>query len=52
MAEEKEKSKYGSGYIRQRKDGSWEGLYYAGVNEETGKKKRKSVFAKTRLEEA
>ena len=50
MAEEKEKSKYGSGYVRQRKDGSWEGLYYAGVNEETGKKKRKSVFAKTRLE--
>ena len=50
MDKEKERGKYGGGYVRQRKDGSWEGLYYAGINEETGKNKRKSVFGKTREE--
>lgn len=40
----------GDGSIRQRKDGTWEGRYSAGVNPGTGKVIRKSVYAKTRDE--
>ena len=42
----------GDGSIRQRKDGTWEGRYTAGVNPGTGKPIRKSVYGKTKLEVA
>ena len=37
------------GSIRQRKDGTWEARYTAGIKE-NGKQDRKSVYAKTRAE--
>jgi len=40
----------GSGSIRQRPDGKWEGRYYAGVHAGTGKPIRKSVYADTQSE--
>ena len=40
----------GTGTIRQRSDGYWEGRYCAGVNPETGKIIRKSVYGKTQKE--
>jgi integrase len=38
----------GEGYIRHRKDGSWEGQYTAGYDLKTGKIIRRSVYARTR----
>ena len=49
MSETKKRSN-GEGNVRERKDGRWEGMYSAGVNPETGKYIRKSVFAKTKEE--
>lgn len=49
MSENKKRSN-GEGNIRERTDGRWEGMYSAGVNAETGKYIRKSVFAKTKEE--
>jgi len=40
----------GSGSIRQRKDGTWEGRYSAGTNPGTGKPIRKSVYGATQRE--
>ena len=40
----------GSGSIRQRKDGSWEGRYSAGTNPGTGKQVQKSVYGATQRE--
>ena len=40
----------GSGSIRQRKDGTWEGRYSAGTNPGTGKPIRKSVYASSQRE--
>ena len=39
----------GEGTVRLRKDGRWEGTYIAGVDE-NGKKFRKNVLAKSKLE--
>ena len=50
MEEIKTKRSDGEGSIRQRKDGRWEGTYSVGVDEATGKRKRKNVLAKTREE--
>ena len=50
MEETKKKRADGEGSIRQRKDGRWEGTYSVGFDEETGKRKRKNVLAKTREE--
>ena len=40
----------GSGTIRQRKDGRWEGRYTAGFNPKTGKQVMHSVYGKTKRE--
>ncbi|MCL2003256.1 MAG: site-specific integrase [Oscillospiraceae bacterium] len=40
----------GSGSIRQRPDGTWEGRYSTGTNPGTGKPIRKSVYAETQRE--
>lgn len=40
----------GSGTIRQRKDGMWEGRYTVGYHPETGKQLTRSVYAKTKRE--
>lgn len=40
----------GSGYIRKRPDGRWEGVYCNGYNPKTGKLIRKSVYGKTQKE--
>ncbi|MCL2004324.1 MAG: site-specific integrase [Oscillospiraceae bacterium] len=40
----------GSGSIRQRPDGTWEGRYSVGTNPGTGKPIRKSVYAETQRE--
>ena len=40
----------GSGYIRKRADGRWEGVYCNGYNPKTGKLIRKSVYGKTQKE--
>ena len=40
----------GSGSIRQRKDGRWEGRYSAGYNPKTGKQVMHSVYGKTKRE--
>lgn len=53
MAKEKVKKNKranGDGSIRQRKDGSWEGRFIAGINPKDGKAIRKSVYAKTKDE--
>ncbi len=42
----------GSGTIRQRKDGTWEGRYTVGRHPGTGKQMQKSVYGKTRQEVA
>lgn len=42
----------GDGTIRQRKDGTWEGRYTAGINPGTGKPIRKSIYGKTKPEVA
>lgn len=47
---DKEKKKYGDGSVWQRKDGRWEGSFSAGIDEETGKRIRKNVLAKTEVE--
>jgi len=44
------RSPKGTGTIRQRKDGTWEGRYIAGRNPATGKVIRKSIYAKTQGE--
>lgn len=40
----------GSGYIRKRPGGRWEGVYCNGYNPKTGKLIRKSVYGKTQKE--
>ncbi|MCL2311358.1 MAG: site-specific integrase, partial [Firmicutes bacterium] len=40
----------GSGSVRQRKDGKWEGRYSNGVSPGTGKPIRKSVYGATQRE--
>lgn len=40
----------GSGSIRKRPDGRWEGTYCAGYDTKTGKLLRKSVYGKTQKE--
>ena len=47
---DKEQKKYGDGSVWQRKDGRWEGSFSAGIDEETGKRIRKNVLAKTEVE--
>lgn len=42
----------GSGSIRQRKDGTWEGRYTVGRNPGTGRQIQKSVYGKTQQEVA
>ena len=49
MAEKKRRAR-GEGSIRQRKDGTWEARFVAGVDPGTGKDIRKSVYAKTQKE--
>lgn len=44
------RSPKGTGTIRQRKDGTWEGRYISGKNPATGKVIRKSIYAKTQGE--
>lgn len=44
------KTANGSGSIRKRKDGTWEGRYCVGVNPKTGKPLRKSIYGKTKGE--
>lgn len=41
---------WGSGTIRQRKDGTWEARVTVGKDPGTGKQKQKSVYAKTQAE--
>ena len=49
MAEKKRHTR-GEGSIRQRKDGTWEARFVAGIEPGTGKEIRKSVYAKTQKE--
>ena len=49
MAEKKRRAR-GEGSIRQRKDGTLEARFVAGVDPGTGKDIRKSVYAKTQKE--
>ena len=44
------RSASGSGSIRQRKDGRWEGRYTAGTNPGTGRQIQKSVYGDTQRE--
>ena len=54
MAEEKKKKSSrapaGAGSISKRKDGTWQGSIYVGLNPATGKAKRKYVYAGTEKE--
>lgn len=52
MAKKANKRSNGDGSIRQRKDGTWEGRYTAGINLGNGKPIRKSVYGKERDEVA
>ncbi len=40
----------GSGSIRQRPNGTWEGRYTAGIDKATGKTIRRSIYGKTQKE--
>ena len=40
----------GSGNIRQRSDGRWEGRYTVGIDPGTGKQVQKSIYGKTQKE--
>ena len=40
----------GEGTIRQLKDGTWEARFVTGVDPETGRRIRKSVYAETQKE--
>ena len=44
------KSAKGTGTIRKRPDGRWEGRYTIGRDPITGKQKQKSVYGKTQQE--
>ena len=44
MEENTNKREYGSGSVRQLKDGRWEGTLNVGVDEETGKRIRKRIL--------
>ena len=44
------RSASGSGNIRKRPNGTWEGRYTAGTDERTGKSIRRSVYGKTQKE--
>ena len=44
------RSANGSGTIRKRADGRWEGIYSAGYDQQTGKLIRKSIYAKNQKE--
>ena len=46
----KRRTANGSGTIKQRKDGRWEGQYTTGINPGTGELIRKSVYGKTKDE--
>ena len=48
MSVKKRRRDAGSGTIRQRKDGMWEGRYTIGYDPETGKQLTRSVYAKTK----
>jgi glutathionyl-hydroquinone reductase len=44
------RSANGSGTIRKRADGRWEGIYSAGYDQQTGKLIRKSIYGKNQKE--
>ena len=46
----KKRSASGTGSIRKRPDGRWEGRYTVGYDPKTGKQIRKSVYGKTQKE--
>lgn len=46
----KTKNANGAGSIRKREDGRWEARYTLGVDSETGKQVRKSIYGKTQKE--
>lgn len=50
MLKKSNKAANGSGSIRKRSDGTWEGRATVGVNPGNGKPIRKSVYAKTKVE--
>lgn len=50
MANKTTKNAKGSGSIRKRPDGLWEGRYTPGVDPKTGKQIQKSVYGKTQKE--
>jgi len=50
MPRKKSRSAAGSGTIRQRKDGSWEGRYTVGTDPITGKQIQKSIYGKRQAE--
>lgn len=50
MPVKKRRRDAGSGTIRLRKDGMWEGRYTVGYHPETGKQLTRSVYAKTKRE--
>ena len=52
MAKKQSRRESGSGSIRQRKDGLWEGRYTNGFDPKTGKLIRRSIYGKTQREVA
>ena len=52
MAKKATKGARGSGTIRQRSDGTWEGRYTTGHDPKTGKQVQRSVYGKTQKEVA
>ena len=44
------RSAIGTGSIRKRPDGRWEGRYTVGIDPKTGKQIRRSVYGKTQRE--
>ena len=52
MAKKQSRRESGSGSVRQRKDGLWEGRYTNGFDPKTGKLIRRSIYGKTQREVA
>lgn len=52
MSRKSTRREAGSGNIRQRKDGSWEGRYTNGFDPKTGKQLRRSIYGKSQREVA
>ena len=50
MEEKINKREYGTGAVRQLKDGRWEGTLNAGIDEESGKRIRKRILAESEEE--